>query len=168
MIVVLDALRSAHNVGSIFRTADALGINKIYLCGSTPTPLDRFGRPVARLTKVALGAEKTVPWKHCKSIGPLLSRLKKEGFSLLALEQSPGAQYLNSVHLSKRRLNYTALLLGRETIGLSKRLLRFVDEVIEIPQIGTKESLNVAVAFGIAAFWLTHQKESRHTKRVAG
>ena len=90
IVVLLHNIRSLHNVGSIFRTADAAGISKIYLCGITPTPLDRFGRPVLQLTKVALGAEKSVPWEAVRISAEtkLMDKLKKDGYKILAIEQS--------------------------------------------------------------------------------
>ena len=88
MIAVLHNIRSLHNVGSIFRTADAAGVEKIYLCGITPTPVDQFSKPRQQLTKVSLGAEKYVPWEKVKSTTKLIDKLKGEGWKIFAIEQS--------------------------------------------------------------------------------
>lgn len=154
MVVVLDNIRSAHNVGSIFRTADAVGISRVYLCGVTPGPIDRFGRWNSRIAKVALGAEQTVSSTHFATTKEALRQLKKERFRLLALEQSAQSIPLNGVKLSPEAWKSTALILGEEVRGLSLELLNMVDAVVEIPMVGKKESLNVAVAFGIAAYVL--------------
>lgn len=156
MIVILDNLRSSHNVGSLFRTADALGIEKVYLCGTTPAPVDKWGRQNSRLAKVSLGAEKSVAWEQCASTARLLSHLKKEGYEIVAVEQAEGSLSLEKARFSKKRLTKIALVFGGEVAGLSKAALNRADVVIEIPMLGAKESLNVSVAFGIAGFWLSH------------
>ncbi len=147
-IVILDNIRSTHNVGSIFRTSDALGISKIYLVGYTPKPVDKFGRPAKEIAKTALGAEKTILWEGVKSIEPLLKKLQKEGFQVVAIEQSPKSVDYKKVKLGKR----TALIIGNEVTGISKKVLSLCDVVAEIPMQGKKESLNVGVSFGIASF----------------
>lgn len=154
MIVVLHNVRSAHNVGSIFRTADAAGCAKVYLCGITPAPRDRFGRVRPDIAKVALGAEHSLAWESVSSCARLLTRLKKEGMSSIALEQSPRSVLYRSIHLSQKDWLRTALVVGNEVEGLPSSLLAKVDHIIEIPMYGQKESLNVAVAFGIVAFAL--------------
>ncbi len=149
-VVLLNNIRSSHNVGSIFRTADAAGVERIYLCGITPGPRDKYGRENKKLTKVSLGAEYDVPYEHCKSADVLIGRLKKDGYKILALEQSK-----NSVNLFKfkaaKKQKY-ALVLGEETKGLPASILKKADKILEIPQKGKKESLNVSVAFGVAVF----------------
>lgn len=142
LVVILDNLRSAFNVGAIFRTADAVGAEKIYLCGITPTPSND------KITKVALGAEKTVPWIKIKDTWRVLEQLKKEGYYLIALEQT---EYSQNIFKSKARYPL-ALILGSETKGLSPRLLKRADKVVEIPMKGKKESLNVAISFAVAAY----------------
>lgn len=154
MIVVLDNIRSCFNVGSIFRTSDAIGVEKIYLCGITPGPLDRFGRPNTKFTKVSLGAENTVSHEHVTSTARLITRLKKEGYEIVSLELHPEAidyRKYPSRGKSSRRL---ALVLGGEVNGLSKTILYRSNAIIQIPMRGAKESLNVAVAFGIAGYHL--------------
>jgi len=147
-IVVLDNIRSIHNVGSIFRTSDALGVNKIFLCGCTPTPKDRFGRERKDLAKVALGAEKSIEWEYFKTTEEAIKKLKEEKFQIIALEQSE-----DSVDYKKvKAKNKIAIILGEEVHGLNKKVLDLVDIITEIPMLGVKESLNVSVSFGVAAF----------------
>jgi 23S rRNA (guanosine2251-2'-O)-methyltransferase len=147
-VVVLHDIRSTHNVGSMFRTADALGVAKIYLAGYTPLPLDRFNQPRKDIAKVALGAEKTIPWEHAADTKILLKKLKTEGFQIIALEQSAG-----SVDYKKATVSYpVAFLVGNEVEGIAPNLLSLCDVVAEIPMRGSKESLNVSVAFGVGLF----------------
>ena len=165
LVVLLNNIRSSHNVGSIFRTSsclptgsDAAGVEKIYLCGITPGPKDKYGRINKKLAKVALGAEKNVPYEHHKSASVLIGRLKNPpaggGYKILALEQNK-----NSVDIFKfrpvKKFKY-ALVLGEETKGLPAGILKKADKILEIPQGGKKESLNVSVAFGIAAYHLLY------------
>jgi 23S rRNA (guanosine2251-2'-O)-methyltransferase len=154
MIVVLHTIRSRHNVGSIFRTSDAAGVEKVYLSGITPAPIDRFGRPDLKLKKVSLGSELSVPWEKVSSTSRLLRKLQGDGYRVIALEQHPRARSLFSVKLSKKQLKKTVLLLGPEVEGLSPSLLKAADIIIEIPMFGKKESLNVSVAFGILVYKL--------------
>jgi 23S rRNA (guanosine2251-2'-O)-methyltransferase len=148
IILVLYDIRSTHNVGSIFRTADAAGVSKIYLVGLTPTPLDRFNRDRKDVAKVSLGAEKVVPWKYEKNIGSLLAKLKKEKCNIVALEQDK-----KSIAYKKyKATSKTALLVGNEVEGIPKEVLKKCDAIIEIPMFGKKESLNVSVATGIALY----------------
>jgi 23S rRNA (guanosine2251-2'-O)-methyltransferase len=147
-ILILLNIRSAQNVGSLFRTADAAGILKIYLVGYTPDPVDRFNRPRADVAKAALGAEKTVPWEHIATILPLLKKLKKKGVQTIAIEQSE-----SSVDYKKIKPQFpAAFILGNEVEGIPVNVLKNVDSVAEIPMAGEKESLNVSVAGGIALF----------------
>ena len=147
-ILILENIRSAQNVGALFRTADAAGISKIYIVGYTPDPLDRFGRPRGDIAKAALGAEKVLAWEHVKTITPLLKKLKKEGIQLIAIEQSK-----TSVDYKKvKTQSHIAFVLGNEVVGVSKQALALCDVVAEIPMRGAKESLNVSVAGGIALF----------------
>lgn len=151
-IIVLDNIRSVYNVGSIFRTADALGVDKIYLCGTTPAPIDRFGRARKDLAKVALGAEKNIEWEYFASTESVLEKIKKEKFKIIAIEQDK-----KSVDFRKiKAKNKTALVLGNEVSGISKKVLKLADIIAEIPMFGKKESLNVSVSFGIAGFHIFH------------
>jgi 23S rRNA (guanosine2251-2'-O)-methyltransferase len=146
--LLLHNIRSVHNVGSIFRTADAAGISKIYLSGYTPQPVDRFGRAVKELSKVALGGELSVSWEYVKNPNLLISKLKKEKVEIIGIEQSK-----NSVDYKKVKIKSPALIiLGNEVEGIPKTLLKKCDVIAEIPMRGKKESLNVGVSFGIAIF----------------
>jgi len=159
MIVILHNIRSAHNVGSIFRTADAAGCEKIYLCGITPAPIDKYNRPVSRITKISLGAEKYIPWEKIKSTNQLINKLKKDGYTILAVEQSKKSIPYCSPSLIRRGLGggkKITLVLGNEIKGLSPAILKHADKILEIPMRGKKESLNVAVAFGIIVFHLVN------------
>ena len=147
-VLILHNIRSTHNVGSIFRTADAAGISEIFLSGYTPRPVDAFGKERKDIAKTALGAEKSIPWSYAKTPNNFIKRLKEEGFSLVAVEQSP-----RSIDYKKIKIKYpVAILLGNEVKGLSPGLLKKCDQVAEISMKGKKESLNVSVAAGIAIF----------------
>lgn len=154
LMVILYNIRSSYNVGSVFRTADAVGAEKLYLCGITPGPKDKYGRVNQKLAKVALGAEKSVLYEHLKSTAGLINKLKKENYKILALEQ-----HKKSINLFEfktvKKFNY-ALVLGEETKGLPAGILKIADKILEIPCVGKKESLNVSVAFGIAAYHLLY------------
>ncbi len=142
MIAILHNIRSKHNVGSIFRTADAAGIKKIYLCGYTPEPLP----------KVALGAEKFISFEKVKSAAALIDRLKKDGYKIFAIEQS--SKSIPYFKLRTSQVLRLGLVFGNEVRGLSSAVLKRADKILEIPMYGQKESLNVAVAFGIVTFGL--------------
>ena len=149
MSVILNNIRSSENVGSIFRTADAFGVKKIYLCGYTPAPLDRFNRKNTKLTKASLGAEDFVGWEKVEKLEDVVARLKD--FLIVGVEQSKDSidyrEIKNSPFLNP---NYNiALIFGNETEGLSQEDLKLCDMVAEIPMLGKKESLNVAVSAGV-------------------
>ena len=147
-VVILDNIRSVYNVGSIFRTSDALGIDKIYLCGCTPTPIDRFGRSRQDLAKVALGAEKDITSEYCADTKEIIKKLKKEGYQIIAIEQDK-----KSVDFKKVKVKYpVAIVMGNEVGGIDKKNLALCDIIVEIPMVGKKESLNVSVSFGIAGY----------------
>lgn len=148
--ILLHNIRSAHNVGSIFRTSDAIGVSRVYLSGYSPLPLDKFGRPVKEIAKTALGGEQSIPWEAVKSITRLITKLKAEGFTVVAIEQDARAVDYKSFIPSER----TLVLVGNEVLGLSKALKAHADTVVDIPMAGKKESLNVSVAYGIAMFRL--------------
>lgn len=149
VLLILNNIRSVLNVGSIFRTADAAGVAKVYLCGYTPIPETRgrkFGND--KLAKTALGAEKSVPWEYHPQAWRLINRLRQDGIHTVALEQSP-----TSVDYRRYAPKFPmALMVGNEVRGLSKEMLELCDACIEIPMHGKKESLNVAVATGIALY----------------
>ena len=160
--ILLHNIRSVYNVGSIFRTADALGIDKIYLSGFTPTPLDRFGRYRKDLSKVALGAEKNVSWQYVKDPKRLIEKLNppllklqrvKERYQIIALEQNK-----NSIDYKKVKIKSKVLfVVGNEVEGVSEKILRMCDVVAEIPMKGKKESLNVSVALAVALFCIIYK-----------
>lgn len=158
MIAILHNIRSLHNVGSIFRTADAVGIEKVYLCGITPTPFDVFGKPRAQIAKVALGAEKSVPWEHVRSTVKAIERLRRDGYKVVAVEQSKKSKPYYLLNTACYTLKKLALVVGHEVKGLPPTLLKRCDAIIEIPMYGKKESLNVGVAFGVVAFGLKHKR----------
>lgn len=147
-VMILSDIRSEHNVGSIFRIADCAGISKIYLCGYTPTPIDRFNRPSKTIAKTALGAEKTVSWEKIANIENLIKKLKKDGFQIIAVEQSK-----KSVDYKKVKPKFPiAFIFGNEVDGLSEKTLKLTDIIAEILMQGKKESLNVSISAGIAIF----------------
>ena len=162
MMVLLHNIRSAHNVGSIFRTADAAGVKKLFLTGYTPTPLDRFGRAQKDIAKTALGAQKCVAWEYAKTPGSILKKMKREGVHIVGVEQD--ARAVN--YRSFKPHSAVLFLFGNEVRGLSRSLRDACDTLIEIPMHGTmvrqahhprntgtgKESLNVSVAVGIVLF----------------
>ncbi|MCD6149895.1 RNA methyltransferase [bacterium] len=149
---ILHNIRSAYNVGSIFRTADGAGIEKIYLTGYSPAPASGkeayLTSAQKMLAKTALGAEENVSWEKIKNLNDLMKRLKKDKFQIVALEQDE-----NSVDYKKFKPEFPlALIAGNEVKGLDKRILRKCDKIIEIPMRGKKKSLNVSVATGIAGY----------------
>jgi len=147
-ILILPDIRSAQNVGAIFRTAEAVGISKIFLTGYTPCPIDKFNRVRKDISKSALGAELTVIWKYKKSLISLLNKLKKEKYKIIAIEQDKNSIDYKKVKLSQKN----AFIVGTEVSGLPKNILKKCDEIAEIPMKGKKESLNVSVATGVALF----------------
>lgn len=156
MMLILDNIRSAHNVGSLFRTADGAGVEMIYLVGITPQPAKKtlyLSTAEKTLKKTALGAEESVTWKAVKALTPLLKRLKQEGYTLVALEQSrESIDYRDWIPPQSGRV---VLIVGNEVEGVSPKALALVDQVIKIPMRGEKNSLNVAVAGGIALYHLS-------------
>lgn len=159
MIVVLDNIRSIFNVGSIFRTADALGAEKIYLCGLTPSPLDKLGRLRPKFIKTSLGSEKSVAFEKRVSTARVLNKLKKDGYKILAIEQHKNSTPYYSLLPTTYSLKNIALVVGHEVRGLSGAVLKRADRILEIPMAGMKESLNVAVAFSIVAYELEYGRK---------
>ncbi|RBN50360.1 RNA methyltransferase [Flavobacterium psychrolimnae] len=149
LILVLDDIRSLHNIGSVFRTADAFLIEKIYLCGITATP------PNKEIHKTALGATETVAWEHQENVLEVIEKLKKENVMTLAIEQVESAIFLQNFEVKKGE-KY-ALVFGNEVYGVSQEAVALCDGSIEIPQLGTKHSLNISVSAGIVV-WDLFQK----------
>jgi 23S rRNA (guanosine2251-2'-O)-methyltransferase len=153
MIVVLDNVRSIFNTGSIFRTADALGAEKIYLCGLTPSPLDKLGRVRPKFIKTSLGSERSVPFEKQTSTIRTLSKLKKDGYKILAIElDSKSIPYYKFRPKNEKYV----LVVGHEVRGLSQAVLKKADKILEIPMAGMKESLNVAIAFSVVVYELKY------------
>jgi len=147
-ILIIHNVRSVVNVGSMFRTADAAGIDKIYLTGYTPTPLDRFGRIRKDVARTALGAEKFTKWESKKNLSSLINKLKKDKYLIIAIEQDEKSTDYKKIKLKKKN----AFIVGSEVLGISKDVLKKCDVIAEIPMKGKKESLNVSVACGIILF----------------
>lgn len=141
LVVVLDEVRSLHNIGAVFRTSDAFLVNRIYLCGITATP------PNAEMHKTALGAENTVDWKYCKNTQDAVNELHEAGYTVLSIEQCEGSTMLGDMVLDKDK-KY-AIVMGNEVKGVKQEIVDMCDGCIEIPQYGTKHSLNVSVTAGI-------------------
>lgn len=141
LVVVLDNVRSLHNVGSVFRTSDAFLVGAVYLCGITSTP------PQAEIHKTALGAENTVDWKYFEDTCLAIDELKALGYSVFAIEQAEGSTMLPDLRLDKTK-KY-AVVFGNEVKGVQQSVVDICDGCIEIPQFGTKHSLNVSVTGGI-------------------
>lgn len=141
LVIVLDNIRSLHNIGSVFRTCDGFLIEKLYLCGITATP------PHRDIHKTALGAELTVAWQYEAHALQLVHALKQQGFYTAAVEQAEGAE--NLTDFWPKPLMKTALIFGNEVSGVSQEVVSACDSVIEIPQFGSKHSLNVSVSVGI-------------------
>ena len=174
MTVILHNVRSLYNIGSIFRTADAVGMERIYLSGITPGPIDRFGKFKPQFTKVSLGAEHSVKWEKIKTASTLIDCLKKEGYKVFAVEQSKKSiLYYKVKPLGRARgknKNKIVLIFGNEVRGLPLAILEKCDEILEIPMRGKiirqarhprhlrcgKESLNIGVAFAVVAFHLLY------------
>ena len=146
--VILENVRSAHNVGSVFRTADGAGVSKVYLTGYTPAPIDRFGRKRSALAKTALGAADYVPYESVGDTRALVRRLKAEGVTIVAVEQTARA----SDYRTFTTRGDSAFVFGNEVEGVSGDVLAEADAVIHVPLSGTKESLNVSVCVGIVLF----------------
>lgn len=141
LVLVLDNVRSMHNVGSVFRTGDAFLIEKLVLCGITGSP------PHREIQKTALGATESVAWEHTENTLTALQKLRKEGYKLIALEQTTSSVSLQDFQPTAGE-RY-ALIFGNEVYGVQQEVIEFVDACVEIPQFGTKHSFNISVSVGI-------------------
>lgn len=156
IVLIVHDIRSAHNVGSLLRTAECLGVNHVYLSGYTPYPiapqdirLPHIAEKLSKqISKTALGTEQMIDWSHCDDVHVLLMSLKADGFEIVALEQNLSSISLEDFTPPKK----TALLIGREVEGIETELLKYADTIVEIPQLGHKESLNVVQATAIALY----------------
>lgn len=145
LYLILDNIRSMQNVGAIFRTADAVGVSKLYLCGITPRP------PRVEIDKTALGAVDTVPWEYRENTVELISKLRALNVEIIALEQSE-----TSLDYNKFEHKFPlAVIVGNEIEGIGEEVLKLADKIVELPMRGTKNSLNVAVATGIILYKVT-------------
>lgn len=159
IVLLLHDIRSCHNVGSLLRTAEGMGVSKVYFTGYTPYPTkphdERLPHIHQKLTKqiskTALGAETSQPWEHKQSITDLITALRQDGFRMVALEQTKDSITLPDYHSSSK----VALLLGREVEGIDDTLLDLMDDTLEIPMYGTKESFNVVQAAAMALYQIT-------------
>lgn len=152
IIIILDDIRSLNNIGSVFRTADAFLVEKIYLCGITAVP------PNKEIHKTALGATDTVTWEYHSDVLEVISNLKKENVAVFAIEQVENSTFLQDFSVEKNK-KY-ALVFGNEVYGVNQKAIEICDGTIEIPQLGTKHSLNISVSAGILV-WDLFQKMAR-------
>jgi len=146
--LIIENVRSAYNVGAMFRTADGAGVTKIFLVGYTPTPIDRFGRVQSEISKTSLGASETVAWESVDTSVAVIAKLQAEGFTAVAIEQSPAAISLKDFVVPEQ----VVYIMGSEVTGVTAETLDAVDQVVDIPMLGAKESLNVSVAAGIVMY----------------
>jgi len=151
IVVVLENIRSAYNVGSVFRTADAFLLDRIYICGYTAHP------PHKEIKKTALGADESVDWKYFKTTKEAVEELRKENFKIFSVEQAEKSIMLNTLKSDNEKL---AIVFGNEVTGVEQATIQLSDGCIEIPQLGIKHSLNVSVAAGIVLWELARTKMS--------
>ncbi len=154
LIIILDDIRSLHNIGSVFRTADAFLIEKIYLCGITAVP------PNKEIHKTALGATETVAWEYNKDVLEVITSLQKDGVDVWAVEQVDNAVYLNDF-FPKKGKKY-AIIFGNEVKGVSQKAIELCSGSIEIPQLGTKHSLNISVSAGVVVWDIFQKNYTKH------
>ena len=161
IVLVVHNVRSCHNVGSLLRTADGLGLEKVYLTGYTPYPQTKNDQRLPHLAKklttqinkTALGAQDSVDWEYKKSVGPIIKELEDQSFMVVALEQTPKSQKLTDFN----PLDRVALVVGNEVDGLDSKILDLCSAIVEVPMLGAKESFNVAVAAGMALYHLRYR-----------
>ncbi len=149
IIIILDDIRSLHNIGSVFRSSDAFLVEKIYLCGITAVP------PNKEIHKTALGATETVAWEHAENVLDVIEKLKQESVAVYAIEQTENSTMLND--FQPEAAKKYALIFGNEVKGVNQKAINMSDGVIEIPQLGSKHSLNISVSAGIV-IWDLFQK----------
>ncbi len=146
--IILEDIRSAYNVGAIFRTADASGVSKVFLTGYTPAPIDRFGRPQPEILKTSLGASATMAWEQVATTKEIIERLQASGVTVAAVELAKGSiplkEFIEPEHV--------AYIVGNEVDGVAKETLTLADVIVELPMLGQKESLNVSVTAGIILY----------------
>lgn len=146
--LILENIRSAYNVGAMFRTADGAGVSKIFLLGYTPAPIDRFGRIQPEIAKTSLGASSEMVWSHHQSVSDIAAELKQASMQVVAVEQGLQAVSITNFTVPEN----VAYIMGNEVEGVSEEALAIADTIVEIPMLGSKESLNVSVAAGIVLY----------------
>jgi len=146
--LIIENVRSAYNVGAMFRTADGAGVAKIFLIGYTPAPIDRFGRTQSEIAKTSLGASAVIPWETAATSAQVINQLQADGCIVAAIEQTAASESLATFTVPQK----VAYIMGNEVGGVDAKTLSMVDIVLEIPMYGTKESLNVSVAAGIVMY----------------
>lgn len=146
--IILEDIRSAYNVGAIFRTADASGVTKVFLVGYTPSPIDRFGRPQPEILKTSLGASATMAWEQVATTKEVIERLQASGVTVAAVELAKGSVPLKDFIEPE----HVAYIVGNEVDGVAKETLALADVIVELPMLGQKESLNVSVTAGIILY----------------
>lgn len=147
--LILENIRSAYNVGAIFRTAEGAGVSKIFLIGYTPTPIDRFGRTQSEIKKTSLGASEEIEWSHHLDSLEVIKELKEKDCQIIAVEQTEKSIPLKKLEVPKN----VAYIMGNEVEGVNKETLEKADIIVDIPMLGSKESLNVSVAAGIVLYY---------------
>ncbi len=158
--ILLPDIRSAYNVGSVFRSADCFGTKKVYLSGTTPTPVDRFGRSNSgaqkEISKTALGAEKDVVWEYVEDVSKFLKKIRKEKFTIVCIEQDKKSLSLDNFLKIKNqnKIENMLIVFGNEVEGIDKSILKKADYIVEIPMCGKKESLNISVCAGLIMYIL--------------
>lgn len=150
MYIILHNIRSAYNVGAIFRTADATGVEIVFLTGYTPTPTDRFGRVQEEIKKTSLGASETVSWQQ-EEFTQVIQQLRTEGVMIIGVEQT--AQSRPITELNTEVGKQIAFVFGNEVTGIEEKELSYMDTIVELPMLGEKESLNVSVAAGVVMYY---------------
>lgn len=160
LVVVLDNIRSAHNVGSAFRSCDSFKVDKLWLCGICAVP------PSAEIRKSALGAEESVPWEYSESTLDALERLREQGYTIISVEQTVGAISLEDFipEFNQGECRKYAVVFGNEVDGVSQEVVDASDSCLEIPQFGTKHSLNVSVAVGVILWHFTNARLTSQAK----
>lgn len=147
--IILEDIRSAYNVGAIFRTADAAGVAKVFLVGYTPAPIDRFGRVQPEIEKTSLSASATMPWEQVATTKEIIERLQGDGVTVVAVELAQGSVPLKDF----KEPEQVAYIVGNEVKGVTPETLAAADVIVELPMLGQKESLNVSVTAGIVLYY---------------
>ena len=146
--LILENIRSAYNVGSMYRTADGAGVDKIFLVGYTPAPIDRFGRPQSEIAKTSLGACDKIPWEQSSEMEEVITSLQSEGFTVAGVELTEESISLKDFSIPEK----VAYIMGNEVTGVEKQTLELCDVVVYLPMLGSKESLNVATTASIVVY----------------